>query len=106
MKTSSYNLNARALYEAILGLKDLAEAKRFFRDLLTREEIKEFGLRWKTARMLANDIPYSQIKKQTGLSATTIARISKWLKKGKGGYQLMINRIHHHISRPFEKAKC
>lgn len=83
------------LLEAILDLKNSNEAKRFFRDLLTEKEIVEFSSRWKAAQMLARDIPYTQIQEKTGLSSTTVARISKWLNQGKGGYKLAISRIHH-----------
>jgi TrpR-related protein YerC/YecD len=84
--------DVQALYEAILSLKTIGEAKRFFRDLLTKTEIQEFSERWKTARMLDAGIPYSQIAKDTGNSSTTIARVSRWLKSGKGGYRLALQR--------------
>lgn len=89
------------LLNTILALKDIKEAKRFFRDLLTEAELDEFGNRWFAARMLNNDVSYNQIQRATGLSTTTIARISKWLKRGKGGYKLMLKRVprvHHNPS--------
>lgn len=48
--------------------------------------------------MLNDKISYSQIVKETGLSSTTVARISKWLNNGMGGYQLMLEKLngHHH----------
>jgi len=78
------------LYSAILQLESLDECRRFFRDLLTEYEIKEFVERWKAAQMLANGIPYTQIEAETGLSTRTIARVGRWLKKGKGGYSMML----------------
>ena len=90
------------LFNAILNLNDISEARKFFRDLLTEQEIIEFAQRWKVAQMLYKNIPYSDIEKQTGMSSTTIARISKWLTNGMGGYQLMLSRLnkdhHHHES--------
>ena len=88
------------LYTDILSLKTLDEAKRFFRDLLTEEEIEEFSKRWQAARMLDEKIPYTAIQEKTGLSSTTVARISRWLRSGKGGYRLAIDRdastaVHH-----------
>jgi TrpR-related protein YerC/YecD len=80
------------LYMAILRLESLDECRRFFRDLLTEYEIKEFVKRWKAARMLADGIPYTQIEEDTGLSTRTIARVGRWLKKGKGGYAMMLKR--------------
>lgn len=83
------------LYAAILSLKTLAEAKRFFRDLLTEEEIEEFSKRWQVARMLDEELSYTTIQDKTGLSSTTVARISRWLRQGMGGYRLVLDRLHH-----------
>ncbi len=99
----STNPLSESLYQAILCLKTLEEAKRFFRDLLTEEEIEEFAKRWQVAQMLDQDIPYTKIQKQTGLSSTTVARISRWLRSGMGGYRLVLDRgtvsaMHHSTS--------
>jgi len=90
------NPKTEDLLKAILTLKNVKEAKRFFRDLLTEREIIEFGKRWRVAKMLAKKIPYPLIEKETGLSTTTIARVSRWLNKGKDGYKLILQRLHHH----------
>lgn len=88
------------LYQVILELKNIEEAKKFLRDLLTEKEILEFSNRWQTAKMLDKGISYIKIEKKTGLSSRTVARISKWLNQGKGGYKLMLSRINknHHSS--------
>lgn len=97
MKNTTWvNPETDDLFDAILKLKTLKEAQRFFRDLLTEEEIKEFANRWKVAQMLAKRVPYTRIEKETGMSTTTIARISKWLNDGMNGYRLMIERVEHH----------
>lgn len=80
------------LYRALLALKNKNECNAFLRDLLTHEELEEFGNRWLVAHMLANKKTYTEIEKQTGMSSTTIARISKWLEHGANGYKLMIKR--------------
>jgi len=98
------NKKTDALAEAVLALEDKAEAKKFLRDLLTESEIIEFGNRWQAAQMLDKKISYTAISGKTGLSPRTIARISDWLKNGKGGYRLMLNRLHHHNSIPFGKG--
>lgn len=85
--------DADALFEAIGKLKNLDETRRFFRDLLTEKEIMEFGQRWKVARMLAKRIRYTKIAQETGMSSTTIARVHKWLKKGMGGYKIVLERL-------------
>lgn len=83
------------LFEAILKLKTETEAKKFLRDLLTEAEIKEFANRWKVAQMLNQKVDYKTIEYETKMSSTTIARISKWLNQGMGGYRLMLNRLSH-----------
>lgn len=84
------------LLKAILSLKSSDEAGRFLRDLLTQEEIEEFARRFQAAEMLAETVPYSIIEKKTGLSSTTVARVSKWLNGKEGGYRRVISRLHHH----------
>jgi TrpR-related protein YerC/YecD len=91
------------LIGAILAVNNRNEAKRFLRDLLTEKELIEFGNRWKAARMLSKNIKYTEIEKETGLSSTTVARVSKWLNNGKSGYKLVLKRIdsnknHHNLS--------
>ncbi len=87
------NQDTDALFGAILKLKNVDEARRFFRDLLTEKELVELSQRWKVARMLAKRIRYTKIAQETGMSSTTIARVHKWLKKGMGGYKLIMERL-------------
>lgn len=101
MKEQWDNKESRELFEAIATLKTPEETKRFLRDLLTPQEIAEFSKRWTAARMLAQGKSYSQVEKKTGLSSTTVARVSLWLNQGLGGYGLILRRsgiVHHHTS--------
>ncbi len=95
---------SRELFRVILSLKSINETQRFFRDLLTEEEIIEFTKRWQVANLLYDGVPYSEIQKQTGMSSTTVARISKSLNSGMNGYQTMIQRTHHAKPSPPEKS--
>lgn len=88
----------KRLIRAVLSLDSAGQAKRFLRDLMTEGEIKEFSKRFKAAEMLSNKVPYTIIEKETGLSSTTIARVSKWLNDGMSGYKSIINKLHHHNS--------
>jgi len=90
------NKKTEELIDAVLSLKNANEARRFFRDLLTEEEIVEFTKRWQAAKMLNAGMSYTIIEKETGLSSTTVARVAKWLNDGMGGYKLIINRINSH----------
>ncbi|MES2225765.1 MAG: YerC/YecD family TrpR-related protein [Patescibacteria group bacterium] len=95
---------ARTLLEAILSLKSENEARRFLRDLMTEKEIAEFGKRLQAAQMLTQNISYAVIEKQTGLSSTTVARVSKWLNGKEGGYKTVISRLHHGYSTYMPEA--
>ena len=95
MISTKDNKKIKELTNAILLLKNYKEAKSFLRDLLTESELIEFSNRWKAARMLSQNISYIKVEKETGLSSTTVARVSKWLNKGTGGYKLMLKKINH-----------
>lgn len=86
------------LFRIILQLDNVSEIKKFFRDLMTEQELIEFGKRWKVAQMLNDGISYTKIVKVTGMSSTTIARIAKWLNNGMDGYKLVLAKLHHHAS--------
>ncbi len=83
------------LIKAILALETPDETRRFLRDLMTENEIEEFGKRLQTAGLLLENVPYSVIEEKTGFSSTTVARVSKWLNNGMGGYKSIINKLHH-----------
>ena len=96
---------AKRLIAGILSLKNTDEAERFLRDIMTEKEIKEFANRLEAATLLSRDVQYNTIIEDTGLSSTTIARISKWLKGSTGGYRLVIARISpHHTSSQIRKG--
>lgn len=81
------------MIQAILALKTSDEAERFLRDLMTKKEIEELANRLKAAEMLTKKLPYSLIEEKTGLSSTTVARVSRWLKGPGGGYKLVFKKL-------------
>lgn len=92
MKRIWNNDRTNELAEALLSLKTTQELKSFMRDLMTEDEIIEFGKRWEAARMLSAGVPYSDISKAVGLSSRTVARVAQWLNKGEDGYKLALKR--------------
>src|SRR3990170_6234711 len=80
------------LFEAILSLRTLDEAERFFRDLLTLAEIEAMTHRWQAARLLDEGLPYLEVAARTGASTTTVTRVAQWLKRGADGYRLVLDR--------------
>jgi TrpR-related protein YerC/YecD len=85
--------NTADLARAVAVLRDEDEALRFLRDLCTIRELQEFGHRWQVARLLAHGVPYHEISEQTGASSATISRVNQWLRYGRGGYRLLLDRL-------------
>ncbi len=69
-------------------------------DMFTIREIRETSQRLAVARLLDAGQSYSTIEKETGASATTIARVSKCLTYGTGGYRKALDLLAQ--SRPTE----
>lgn len=87
------NRETKELFEAVMKLKTMDEAHRFFRDLCTPEEIDEMSRRWQVAKMLTEERPYREIADKVEVSTTTVARVAHWLNSGMGGYCLMLKRL-------------
>ena len=83
------------LYDAIVSIEERKECEEFLRDLLTKTELNEVATRWLVARLLDKGTTYIEIEDITGLSSTTVARVHKWLKKSKGGYVAMLDKIEN-----------
>ncbi|MEI7511272.1 MAG: YerC/YecD family TrpR-related protein [Candidatus Peregrinibacteria bacterium] len=81
------------LAETIKSLNTTDELCSFLRDLLTKEELFQASLRWQAVLLLKDEIPYREIAQKTGLSTTTVARISFWLQNGEGGYKAALSRF-------------
>ena len=77
------NKDLKNISEDIITYLSLSKDKEmvfnFLRDLLSEKEIREFSRRFEVAKLLTQKISYTEIEKQTGMSSTTIARISKFL---------------------------
>jgi TrpR-related protein YerC/YecD len=82
----------RDLLRAVLSLKTLNEAERFFRDLCTLSELEAMAHRWQVAKLLDRGLPYQEVAKEAHASTTTVTRVAHWLRHGEGGYRLAIDR--------------
>lgn len=90
------------LYEAILALKTVTEAKQFFEDLCTPTELQALADRWLVVEPIKDGVPYRTIYEETGVSVTTVGRVARCLSMGTGGYNLVYERLkrkNHAIKR-------
>lgn len=84
----------RELFSAILKLKSVRECEDFFRDLLTLREIGEAAERFRIAKMLDRGLSYLDIADKEKTSTTTVTRVAHWLRHGRGGYRLILDRLN------------
>ena len=82
----------RELADAVATLRNADEALRFLRDLCTVNELREFAARWEVARQLDVGTSYHEISERTGASSATISRVNQWLRYGRDGYRLVLDR--------------
>lgn len=83
------------LCEALLAIRDKAEAELFLRDLLTPGEIRTLLERWRVARLLdEGGHSYREIAEKTGASTTTVTRVSRFLTQEPWqGYRIILDRL-------------
>ena len=81
------------MYEAILSLKSVEECMAFFDDLCTVSELLAMEQRYQVAACLNEGMIYNDILAETGASSATISRVNRSLQYGKGGYQIVFDRL-------------
>ena len=80
------------LYEAFLKAENKKEIALFLEDLCTIKELESMSQRLKAAKMLLEDKTYNEIIDETDISSATLARVSKCIRYGKGGYKKIITK--------------
>ena len=91
---SSEGLRTPEVDDLVSTLSRMHDEEAMFalmQDLFTIREIQETSQRLAVARMLDEGQPSAAIEKATGASATTIARVSKCLSYGAGGYRAALD---------------
>lgn len=82
-----------ALLDVFASLDDKDTLFALMEDMFTIREIKESSQRLAVARLLDAGKSYAKIEELTGASATTIARVSKCLSYGAGGYRAALDEL-------------
>lgn len=82
-----------ALVSVFAKMTDEAQVEALLADLFTEKEIRDQASRLQVAKMLDAGLSYTEIEKITGVSATTISRVSKCLAHGPGGYRFALSLL-------------
>ncbi len=72
------------LYDIVLQLKTIEDCEAFFDDLLSFKEEENIAQRIEAVKLLKQGKTYAEIVEITGISNTTLSRISKALQNGEG----------------------
>lgn len=80
------------LFEGILKLKTTEECYKFFEDLCTIKELEAMSTRFQAAIKLLDGKTFEEILDTVSISSATLSRVSKAIKYGDGGYQMIIRR--------------
>ena len=81
------------LADAILTLRSPDEAQRFLRDLCTLPELEALAHRWQIVLLLDEGASYVEIAERVPTSTATVTRVAQWLRRGTGGYRLVLDRV-------------
>lgn len=81
------------LAEAILAVRTREEAQRFLRDLCTLPELEALAHRWQIVLLLDQGASYVEIAERVPTSTATVTRVAQWLRRGTGGYELVLDRV-------------
>lgn len=87
------NQSTDELFRAILKLESIDECYAFFEDLCTVNELRALSQRMAVAKLLNDNIVYTEIVAKTGASTATITRVNRCLHYGSDGYKLVIDRL-------------
>ncbi len=74
----------RDLFQTILALETIEECESFFKDLCTIKEVEAMAQRLYAARLIAGGKTFTQIEELTGISSTTLSRVSQAYRYGSG----------------------
>lgn len=93
MTAARISRNLRVLVDAFSQIKTDKEFAMFLRDILSDGEIDEFAGRLLVGQALAEGKSQRVVAKETGISIATVTRANKWLRRGTGGFMLIVNRL-------------
>ena len=92
MTLKNYKPMLKELYKEILKIETEEECENFFNDLCTIKELESMCQRLKAAKMFLEGKTYNEIIEETEISSATLARVSKCVRYGIGGYEKVIKK--------------
>ncbi len=82
-----------SLFNAIVKLESLEEAKVFLEDLCTIKELEDMTQRLEVCMLLEKGKNYNEISAETGASSATISRVRKCYQYSDG-YKTVLKKLN------------
>ena len=82
----------KELYTELIKLETEEECENFLEDLCTFKELESMCQRLQAAKMLLEGKTYNEITEETEISSATLARVSRCVRYGSGGYERIIKK--------------
>lgn len=92
-------------YDAVSCLKNREEARLFFKDLLSPDEIAMLVRRVEVALLLSAGFSYREIEEALGVGVDKITGVQRSMQRSGEGYKLVIKRLRK-ILRDREKKRA
>ncbi len=92
MTLKNYKPMLKELYKELIKIETEEECENFLNDLCTIKELESMCQRLKAAKMFLEGKTYNEIIDETEISSATLARVSKCVRYGTGGYENVIKK--------------
>lgn len=103
IEEKTYFREIHFLYEILNSLKNVEEVKIFFKDILTKSELRMLKRRWHIANLLYDGVGPRLAAERAKASTQTISKIKTILEEGRGGLKLAVERVRKQMAREREK---
>jgi len=90
-------------FRVITSLESMDEVKKFFIDLLNKQETVMLARRLMVARLLDKGFTYDDIGRIMKMGKTTVANVAQWLNYGNEGYKIALKRIEKMENKALKK---
>lgn len=85
-KKEEIRRNLDELFSLVARIDDPADVEKLFLDLCTYNEVEQMATRLKCAELLKGGLTYNQVMDAVEISTATLARVSRCVSHGSGGY--------------------
>jgi len=91
------------LFEVLNSIESEEAFHALFLDLCTPSEIEKMEQRLEAAQLLLGGLTYGAIIEKTGISCTTLSRVSRCIQHGAGGYSEILKKLMPKKARKEER---